>query len=111
MAEHTGNSYTGLQYRLRASSPMPLMDGTLVLHTFGAEINDSSVVSDISQSFTIYECTTVLPASSEFRGQGLEGGLMSAQFSRIGDKTGLYFQGREVGPPTYIDEDGLNFNY
>lgn len=101
MAEHTGNSYTGLQYRLRASSPMPLMDGTLVLHTFGAEIND----------ITIYECTTVLPASSEFRGQGLEGGLMSAQFSRIGDKTGLYFQGREVGPPTYIDEDGLNFNY
>jgi len=98
---HTGDSYQGLQYRLRASAPMPVADGRLMLHTFGAEIND----------ITIYECTTSLPASSEFRGQGVEGGLVSAQFSRIGDRSGNYYQGREVGPPRYIDEDGLNFNY
>lgn len=103
MAAHTGDSYEGLQYRLRASSPMPIVAGTFVLHTFGAELN----------RLTIYECTTVLPASSEFRGQGLEGGLMSANFSRIGDRTGEYYQGKEVGPPIYIDEDDddLNFNF
>jgi len=102
MAEHTGpEPYIGLQYRLRASAPMPTTAGTFRLHTFGAEINEIS----------IYECTTTLPASSEFRGQGLAGGLTSASFSRIGDRTGQYYQGREVGPPQYIDEDGLTFNY
>jgi len=101
MASHTGDTYQSQQYRLRASAPMPTEGGVLYLHTFGAELND----------ITIYECTTVLPASSEFRGQGLEGGLISAQFSRIGDRTGQYYQGREVGPPQYIDEDDLGFNY
>ena len=101
MAAHTGDTYQGLQYRLRASAPMPITAGYFVLHTFGAELNE----------ITIYECTTALPSSSEFRGQGLDGGLTSAQFSRIGDRTGQYYQGREVGPPQYIDEDGLDFNF
>jgi len=101
MADHTGESFRGLQYRLRASTPMPIAAGYFVLHTFGAELNE----------LTIWECTTALPASSEFRGQGKESGLTSAQFSRIGDRSGQYYQGREVGPPIYIDEDELDFNF
>ena len=90
--------FKGVQYRLRASSPMPIYTGNFVLHTFGAEASDVD----------IYDCTTELPASSEFRGQGLGGDLVSANYSRIGDKSGSYFQGREVHAPRYIDEGDFN---
>jgi hypothetical protein len=100
--------FRGAQYRLRAAAPMPVggtnygsasfAAGEFVLHTFGAEVNDVD----------IYDCTTVLPASSDFRGQGLGGNLISASFSRIGDKSGSYFQGRKVYAPSYVDEGDFN---
>jgi hypothetical protein len=93
-------SYTGQIYRLRASSPMPVSYGRLMLHTFGAEVNDVE----------IYECTQELPGSHEFRGQGLGGDLTSANYSRLGDVDG-HFQGRKVYVPDYIDEDDLGFNF
>jgi len=94
------SSFTGQIYRLRASSPMPVSGGRLLLHTFGGEVNDVE----------IYECTQTLPPSSDFRGQGLGGTLVSANFSRIGDKTG-HFQGRKMFVPSYIEEDELGFNF
>jgi hypothetical protein len=100
--------FTGAQYRLRASAPMPVggtnygspafSAGEFVLHTFGAEVNEVD----------LYDCTTELPASSEFRGQGLGGDLVSANFSRIGAKGGRHFQGRTVHVPTYTDEGDYN---
>jgi hypothetical protein len=94
------------QYRLRASAPMPVAGSNkagassatgapgFILQTFGAE---SSVID-------IESCATVLPASSEFRGQNPSGVLISASYSRIGDRTGRYFQGRKVHVPVYVDE-------
>ena len=99
--------FQGAQYRLRAASPMPVggtnygssyYAGEFVLHTFGAEVSQVD----------IYDCTTDLPSSSEFRGQGLGGNLVSASFSRIGEKSGSYFQGRTVHYPTYEDEGDFN---
>jgi hypothetical protein len=72
----------------------------LVLHTFGAELSD----------LQIFECTQSLPSSTEFRGQGLGGNLISAQFSRLGDREG-HFQGRQTYAPDYIQEDDLGFNF
>lgn len=99
---------TGNQYKLRAASPMPVGGtnygsasygaGEFVLHTFGAEVNEVD----------LYDCTTSLPASSDFRGQGLGGDLISASFSRIGAKGGIHFQGRTVHAPTYTDEGDFN---
>ena len=86
--------------RLRASSPMPVSGGRLMLHTFGGELSD----------IEIYECTQTLPGSQEFRGQGLGGTLVSANFSRMGDKE-QHFQGRVVYAPSYIQEDELGFNF
>lgn len=94
------SSYIGQIYRLRASSPMPVSAGRLMLHTFGGEVND----------LEIYECTQDLPGSQEFTGQGLGGNLVSANFSRLGDKDG-HFQGRKMYPPEYIEEDALGFNF
>lgn len=100
--------FRGAQYRLRAAAPMPVggtnygsasyAAGEFVLHTFGAEVNDVD----------IYDCTTELPSSSDFRGQGLGGTLISANFSRIGEKSGNYFQGRKVYAPDYVDEGDFN---
>ncbi len=94
------SSFTGQVYRLRASSPMPVSGGRLMLHTFGAEVNDVE----------IYECTQELPPSGDFRGQGLGGDLTSANFSRIGDTEG-HFQGRKIYVADYIEEDELGFNF
>jgi len=100
---YRGIDYNIRQYRLRAASPMPIAEGSysgeFVLHTFMAE---SSYVD-------IYECTSDLPGSSQFRGQG--GDLMSANFSRLGDRTGEVFQGRVIHAPEYIDESELGFNF
>jgi hypothetical protein len=79
---------------------MPVSGGRLMLHTFGAEVNDMEIV----------ECTQELPGSDEFRGQGLGGPLVSANFSRMGDRDG-HFQGRKVYAPEYIQEDDLDFNF
>ena len=57
------SSFTGEIYRLRASSPMPIAGGKLVLHSFGAEKN----------TVIIYECTKSLPGSSSF----LVGGIIT----------------------------------
>jgi hypothetical protein len=100
---YTGRAYDIKQYRLRASSPMPVAEGSyggeFVLHTFMAEVS----------YVDIYECTEYLPGSSQFRGQG--GGLMSASFSRLGDRSGNVFQGRAVHAPEYVDEGVLGFNF
>ena len=105
MAEGDINvSYTGQQYVLRASSPMPVYgEGsggipTYVLHSFGADISEVD----------IYECTTKLPASRQFQGQG--GNLFSASFSRIDDSSGDIFTGRAVHAPDFNDENALGFN-
>lgn len=94
----TQSVFQGTQYRLRAAAPMPIYTGDFVLHTFGAEVSEVD----------IYSCTTQLPASSQFRGQGLGGDLVSASFSRIGEKSGNYFQGRQVHAPDYVDEGDFN---
>lgn len=88
--------YRGQQYRLRAGSPMSVSgQGNFVLHTFMAEVDDIDIIS----------CTTSLPASSEFRGQG--GNLMSASFSQLGVRGGNVFSGRKVYAPNYVDEDDI----
>ena len=93
-------SYTGSkQYRLRCGAPMPTSSRDFVLHTFLAEIND----------IILYECTENLPSSSEFRGQG--GSFMSAQYSRLGDRTGAVFTGKKIGRPIYVLEDSIGFNF
>jgi hypothetical protein len=107
--ENAPVSYKGVQYRLRAASPMPIPQsagcgytpagntaGYFILQTFGAE---SNVIN-------IYDCSIDLPESREFRGQN--GNLVSANFSRLGDRTGTYFSGRTVEAPTYIEEDDYN---
>ena len=87
--------YEGQQYRLRAGAPMPIGNRRFVLHTFGAEV----------YSVGFYEATTRIPASDRFRGQG--GDLISANFSRLADRTGSYFQGKEVRSPSFVDEDSI----
>ena len=90
-------SYNGQQYRLRAGSPMPIQTaGTFVLHTFMAEVSN----------FTVYACTSTLPGSSSFRGQG--GDYISANFSRLNTKGGEVFSGRVVYAPTFVDEDEIS---
>ena len=88
-------SYTGRQYRLRAGTPMPI-NGGFLLHTFMAEVND----------VTMFACTTSLPGSEQFRGQG--GNMMSASFSRLGSRGGDVFSGKIVYAPTYVEEEDLN---
>lgn len=85
--------YVGLQYRLRAGSPMPVMvAGNFVLHTFMAEEN----------TIDIYLHTEDLPSSTEFRGQG--GAFMSANFSRLNDRGGNSFQGKMVHNTVFVEE-------
>ena len=88
-------TYEGEIYRLRAGAPMPVGGGDFVLHTFMAE--KSRVI--------IYACTSNLPASSEFRGQG--GNLVSANFSRLNIAGGTVFAGKTVESPEYVDEDSI----
>jgi hypothetical protein len=88
--------YSGKQYRLRAGSPMPTQTaGRFVMHTFMAEMSDIDVIA----------CTSSLPGSEEFRGQG--GNIMSANFSRLNVKGGEVFSGKIVYAPDYVDEDDI----
>jgi hypothetical protein len=67
--------------------------GGFVLHTFMAE------KSQVDVSF----CTSSLPSSLDFRGQG--GNLISASFSRLKNEGGgELFQGKRVHQPEYVDE-------
>ena len=92
----TETLYKGKSYRLRASTPMPTDSrGDFVLHTFMAEKSD----------IDIFACTTSLPGSSEFRGQG--GNLMNASFSRLNIKGGEYFSGKQVYAPSYVEEGDI----
>ena len=90
------SSYTGKIYRLRAGSPMPVNGaGRFVMHTFMAEVNDIDMIS----------CTSSLPSSTDFRGQG--GEYFNATFSRLNVKGGEVFSGKIVHSPTYVDEDDI----
>lgn len=84
--------YRGKQYRLRAGAPMPVGGSGFVLHTFMAEVNDVDM----------FACTTSIPGSEQFRGQG--GNMMSANFTRLNTKGGIYFSGKIVYAPTYVEE-------
>jgi len=92
-------TFEGRQYILRAGSPMPTsVRGEFVLHTFMAVYND----------IIIDTCTTTLPTSSQFRGQG--GNFMSASFTQLPYKGGIHFQGKTVENDVFISEGGLGFN-
>ena len=90
-------TYTGYQYSLRAGSPMPIGvgDGNFVLFTFGAEITKVDI--EIG--------TDSIKSSRDFRGQG--GDLISAQYSRMADRSGNLFQSKLVYNPTFVDEDDI----
>lgn len=91
-----GQIYEGIQYRLRAGTPMPIRGlGEFVLHTFMAETN-------VVQSL---ECVDSLPSSSEFRGQG--GELISASYSRLGVTDGKRFNGKLMYAPNYVEEESI----
>ena len=88
--------YIGETYKVRASTPMAVTENTgyFVWHTFMAE----------RSKMYVYDCfTEILPASSEFRGQG--GNFMSAQFSRLNVAGGETFQGRITEAPIYVQEN------
>lgn len=90
------SSYNITTYRLRAGTTMPTMNiGAFVVHTFMAEQSRTEVL----------QCTTTLPSSSDFRGQG--GNLMSANFSRLSIEDGNIFQGKQIYNPVFIEEDEM----
>ena len=87
------SSYSTHSYRLRCGMPMPMGGGSFKLHTFMAE--KSRIDIDL--------CTSSLPSSSDFRGQG--GNLISASFSRLKNEGGgELFQGKRVHQPIYVSE-------
>jgi hypothetical protein len=72
---------------------MSVAGGDFVLHTFMAE----------KTKIDMELCTSSLPSSSDFRGQG--GDLISASFSRLKNEGGgELFQGKRVYPPEYVEE-------
>lgn len=90
------SSYSTTTYRLRAGSPMPIAGaGEFVTHTFMAEKGTTE----------IFQCTSSLPSSSDFRGQG--GSLISATFSRLGVEDGNVFQGKKVYSPIFVEESEM----
>lgn len=89
----SASTYTSTVYRLRAGAPMPVGQGTFVLHTFMSE----------KSSIENFLCATQLPSSADFRGQG--GDLVSANFSRLKNEGGgELFQGRQVHQPEFVEE-------
>lgn len=90
------DSYNVTTYKLRAGPPMPTKSaGAFVVHTFMVEKGRTEIL----------QCTTSLPSSSDFRGQG--GSLMSANFSRLAIEGGTIFQGKKIYNPVFVDEDQL----
>lgn len=91
------DTYESTMYRLRCGTPMPTLEGDMVLHTFMAE--KSKIIN--------YLCTSDLPSSKDFRGQG--GNLVSANFSNLRNEgRGKLFQGKEVNQPEFVDEGDIN---
>lgn len=84
--------YENTQYRLRCGNPINV-GGSFVLHTFMKEKTKVQMIS----------CTSELPPTSDFRGQG--GPYISASFKQLNSKGGGIFSGRKVFSPDYIDED------
>lgn len=87
--------YPGIQYKLRAGAPMSTESGSFILHTFMAE----------KIEFDIVAYTESIKGSSDFRGQG--GDFISANYTRLQDKSGNAFQGKVELSPEYVDEDEL----
>lgn len=87
--------YKGQIYKLRAGAPMPIGRGRFILQTFGAEI----------YNVDFFDATSNIVGSSSFRGQG--GNLVSAQYSRLSDRSGNLFQGKVVYTPSFVDEDRI----
>jgi len=87
---------TSQVYKLRAGYPMPIGNGTFIMHTFMAEMSD----------VYNYLYTNTLPDSTEFRGQG--GNYISANFTKLLDKNDESFQGRITNNPEFIDEDYIS---
>ena len=89
---------TGVEYRLRAGSPMPVSTkGNFVLH---------SVMALLSNVY-IDQCAASLPQSTDFRGQG--GDYMSASFSRL-SLSEERFKGKINDSGRYVDETTGGFN-
>lgn len=87
--------YTGQTYKLRSGAPMSKGAqgaGEFYLHTFMAERNDVDN----------YLYTESLPDSDAFRGQG--GNYMSANFSRLNDRSGTAFSGKVIHNPDFVSE-------
>lgn len=94
-------TYKGKHYRLRAGSPMPTsIPGQFVFHTFMAT----------TQNSVIDTCTTVIPKSYQFSGQG--GNYITASFSRLPVSTvgAELFKGKTTDKNIYGDEDSWGFN-
>ena len=85
---------TGINYRLRAGSPMPTEGGTdFIIHSFMALRSTSEMDS----------CATDLPASNEFMGQG--GVLVSASYTKLPLSGGAVFKGKKSDNGAYVEED------
>jgi len=90
---------SGLEYRLRAGSPMPTSSpGVFVLHSFMATL--SSVYID--------DCASSLPSSSQFQGQS-SGGYLSASYSRL-PLSEERFKGKINEGPAYVSESAGGYN-
>jgi len=88
----------GIQYKLRAGSPMPTATlGNFVLHSFMASISEVRVDN----------CIASLPSSSDFRGQG--GSYMSASYSRL-PLSEERFKGKINDSGAYVDEHMGGYN-
>jgi len=87
--------YKGQVYKLRAGAPMPINRGESILQTFGAEV----------YNVDFFDSTSSIVGSSRFRGQG--GNLVSAQYSRLSDRSGSLFQGKIVYTSSFVDEDRI----
>ena len=94
-------TYIGRHYKLRAGSPMPTTtEGHFVLQTFLAATQDDIIDS----------CTSVIPKSNEFTGQG--GNYQSASFSRlpVSDNGVELFRGKITEQDLFGEEDSWGFN-
>lgn len=91
--------YVGDSYKLRTGAPMSRGlqgAGDFYIHTFMAE----------KSQIDNYLYTEHLPESQDFRGQF--GDFMSANFSRLNDRSGSVFSGKIVHNPDFVDEDSIN---
>lgn len=90
--------FEGDEYRLRAGAPMPVGagGGRFILQTFGVD----------HYKITIQPTTKEILSSSDFRGQG--GSYVSANYTRLQDKSGEMFSGRLVKSPIFESESSVD---